>query len=461
MNAIDAVVSRMGGYGNGAALFWQGREIGYAEFLTLVEEWRDRLRAEDVGTGSVCAVVSDYSPQTAALFFALMLEKAIIVPLLRNSVQPLEGFMDLAEADVLVRIAENDTWTVERRTGGQAVNSLLISFWTRKSPGLIVFTSGSTGTPKGILHDAERVMRKFVAPRQAWRTVLFLMMDHFGGFNSLLGTFASGGAAVCIGSRSPDTVCAAIADARATLLPTTPTFLNLLVASGSYQRQDLSSIELITYGTEVMNESTLRMVRGAFPNAAVKQTYGLSELGVLRSKSESDDSLWVRIGGDGFEIKVVDSVLWIRSEANMVGYLNAPNPFDDEGWMCTGDQVEVRGEYMRILGRKSELIFVGGEKVFPAEVEAVLLRDPNVREATVYGAPHPVMGQIVSARVSLHEPEAAPGLTTRLRRLCVSQLARFKVPVRFTVVEDGAQHSERFKKIRRITSDAPDAADSD
>src|SRR5690606_30667815 len=107
-----------------------------------------------------------------------------------------------------------------------------------------------------------------------------------------------------------------------------PTFLNFLIASRVYAAHDLSSVELITYGTELMPEATLKQVSEIFPNATLKQTYGLSELGVLRSESRDSGSLWLKVGGSGFETKVVDGILWIRSEANMVGYLNAPSPFD-------------------------------------------------------------------------------------------------------------------------------------
>jgi acyl-CoA synthetase (AMP-forming)/AMP-acid ligase II len=279
------------------------------------------------------------------------------------------------------------------------------------------------------------------------------MMDHFGGFNTLLSTFAYGGVGICVSERTPEVVSRTIQQSRATLLPTTPTFLNLLLASRSYTQFDLSSVTLITYGTEVMPEATLQRVKTIFPNAQIKQTYGLSELGVLRSKSESDDSVWVKIGGQGFEVKVVDNVLWVRSEANMVGYLNAPNPFDQDGWMCTGDQVEVRGEYMRILGRESEVINVGGQKVFPVEVETVLLQDENISEATVFGAKHPLMGQVVHARVSLQRPEDPEALTERLRRVCLSRLARYKMPVRFLIVTDEVQSGARFKKLRRGLDD--------
>jgi acyl-CoA synthetase (AMP-forming)/AMP-acid ligase II len=274
------------------------------------------------------------------------------------------------------------------------------------------------------------------------------MLDHFGGFNTLLSTFAYGGTAVCLPDRSAESVCHAIELSGATLLPATPTFINLLIASRCYRDFDLSSIRLITYGTEVMPAATLEKVREIFPNAQIKQTYGLSELGVLRSKSESDDSVWVKIGGAGFETRIVDDILWVRSEANMVGYLNAPQPFDGEGWMCTGDQVEVRGEYLRILGRKSEMINVGGQKVFPAEIENVLLEAGNIREATVFGVPHPVMGHVVRAKVSLESPEEPLLLAERLRKHCVERMARYKIPLKYEIVNESELHSSRFKKVR-------------
>jgi acyl-CoA synthetase (AMP-forming)/AMP-acid ligase II len=274
------------------------------------------------------------------------------------------------------------------------------------------------------------------------------MLDHFGGFNTLLSTFAYGGTGMCLPDRSPEAVCRVIEQSHATLLPTTPTFINLLIASYCYKNFDLSSVKLITYGTEVMPATTLAKVKEIFPNARIKQTYGLSELGVLRSKSESDDSVWVKIGGEGFETKILDNILWIRSEANMVGYLNAPSPIDEEGWMCTGDHVEIRGEYMRILGRKSEMINVGGQKVFPAEIENILLGAGNIAEVTVVAVPHPVMGYVVKAKVSLNEPEDRFQLTQRLRTFCMERMAKYKVPVKYEIVDDGDLHNKRFKKAR-------------
>jgi acyl-CoA synthetase (AMP-forming)/AMP-acid ligase II len=132
----------------------------------------------------------------------------------------------------------------------------------------------------------------------------------------------------------------------------------------------------------------------------------------------------------------------------MLGYLNAPSPFDEEGWMNTQDVVEVDGEYIRILGRRSEIINVGGQKVYPAEVESVLLQLPNIKDVAVVGERHPITGQIVTARINLFEPEDLTELKRRVRAFCRERLAPYKIPVKI-VITDQEQHSARFKKMRK------------
>ncbi len=451
MEAINTILTRMHTNAAKPALFWKEREYSYTDFFHLIHQWDIYFDEHHIQVGTVCGVVGDFSPQICALFFALMIKRCIIVPFSPEVKAEMPGFLKIAGVQKLFRFDSNDEWTLEPISGLTLIpleNELLSSFRTTQMPGLIVFTSGSTGKPKGILHSCERIMKKFVLPRQGWRTILFLMMDHFGGFNTFLSAFAYGGTAICVPQRNPGDVCRVIEQSKADLLPTTPTFLNMLVASGSHKTFDLSSLKLISYGTEVMPESTLKKIRAVFPTITFKQTYGLSELGVLRSQSQSDDTAWVKIGGPGFEVKVLDNILWVRSEANMIGYLNAPQPIDPDGWMCTGDHVEVRGDYMRIIGRKSEAINVGGKKVFPIEIESVLLKADNVIEAAVFASQHPLMGQVVHAKVSLAKPENPIELSERLRTFCVTQLARYKVPVKFRVVPLEELRSLRFKKLR-------------
>lgn len=455
LTAFETVMIRIASHDTKEAMFFNGKAYTYNDLLEMIQVWEKRIVDEHkLKAGSVVSVLGEFSPQICALFFALMKQKMVLVPLTYAITPEIDELEEIAQVDVRYTFDEETltVWTL-KEIGHKENNELVAKFLKRKSAGLIVFSSGSTGKKKGILHDCENVMKKFVEPRKPWRTVLFLMMDHFGGFNTFIGAFAHGGTAVAIPSRDPSSICKAIQESKATLLPTTPTFLNFLLTSKVFINYDLSSIELITYGTEVMSETTLAKIKEVFPSSRIKQTYGLSEVGVVKSRSKGDSSLMLKIGGSGFDVKVIDNILWIKSEANMVGYLNAPNPINEDGWMSTGDQVEVEGEYLRIIGRKSDMINVGGQKVFPVEVEDVLLKADNVKEATVYGTKHPLMGNVVHSRVILIEDEDRSIARERLRKHCMIHLAKFKVPVKIIIEKKSGFHNERFKKIRRFENE--------
>ena len=292
------------------------------------------------------------------------------------------------------------------------------------------------------------LLDKFRRPGQPKSTLTFLLFDHIGGMDTLFNTLSNGGTMVTTPSRDPDVVCRAIATHRVHTLPTSPTFLNLLLVSGAWQGHDLSSLQVVAYGTESMPESLLKRVSEAFPHVKLVQTFGMSELGVLRARSREKGSLWIKFSGEGFETKVVDGVLWARTPAAMMGYLNAPDLFDADGWLNTEDAVEVDGEYVRILGRVTDLINVGGRKVYPAEVENVLLEMDNVRDVAVYAEPSPLIGQLVAARINLAVPEPLDVFKRRLRAFCRDRLPSYKVPARIELT-DKEQFGVRLKKMRR------------
>ncbi|MEI7504378.1 MAG: fatty acid--CoA ligase family protein, partial [Paludibacter sp.] len=287
----------------------------------------------------------------------------------------------------------------------------------------------------------------FNSVRKSLRTVNFLLFDHWGGLNTMFHTLSNGGVVLTLKDRQPESICAFIEKHKIELLPASPTFLNLLLISESYKGYDLSSLKLISYGTEPMPMSTLERLKKTFPEIKLLQTYGLIELGVMRSKSKSDDSLWVKVGGEGYETRVVNDLLEIKAESAMLGYLNAASPFTEDGWFMTGDQVEVDGEYIKILGRKSEIINVGGEKVYPQEVESVIQELDNIAEVTVYGEKNPIMGNIVCAKVRLLKDEDAKEFTKRLKIYCKQKMQSFKVPVKVVIATE-EQFGERYKKKR-------------
>jgi len=444
--ASDWLIERMKNWKDDLCLVGQNLEFTYSAVLKAFDYWSQILEDQQVTAGRVVALEGDYSLDVCALLLALIKKKAIIVPLTKTSSKHREEFIETAQVQYIFNFFDADAWKV-KRVDTAVTNPTLRKFIDLSEPGLVLFSSGSTGKNKAALHNFTKLVSKFKTRRRRLRATNFLLFDHIGGINTLFYTLSNGGVVVTPQERSPEKICRLIQKYQVELLPTTPTFLNLLMISGAYKEYDLSSLKLITYGTEVMVESLLKRVHKIFPNAKLLQTYGLSELGILQSKSKDSKSTLVSVGGEGYQTKIVDGTLWIKADSAMIGYLNAPSPFDREGWMDTEDIVECDGDYLRILGRKTEIINVGGEKVYPSEVETVLMQIENVKDATVWGQKNPIMGNIVAANILLENAEALSTLKKRVRKFCKGRLEDYKIPVKIAI-SDEMQYTGRFKKVR-------------
>lgn len=451
---LDWLFERMGETPDQAAVVWREQAITYGTLLAARDAWEHELDRQQIGAGHVVAILGDYSPNAIALLLALIDRGVVIVPLTDATLPQHPVFLELSEATHQVTFAADDTSTFTvLADAGSVTHPLIRDVVDRGVPGLIVFSSGSTGVSKGMVHDLSRTLQKFVTRRQPLVTMAFLLFDHMGGINTLLHTLSNNGTVVATERREPDAVCALVAEHRVELLPVSPTFLGLLMLSGAHRRHDVSSLRLVTYGTEVMPQATLDRASRELPDVEFRQTYGLSETGALRTKSRDNTSTWLKVGGEGVETKIVDGTLWVRSPWAVLGYLNAPNPFDADGWLNTQDRVEVDGDYIRFLGRETDIINVGGNKVYPAEVESVLMELDNIEDAEVFGDVNALLGFVVAARVVLAEPEPTRELTKRIRTHVAARLERFKVPARVEVI-DATSFSVRYKKVRGRPTDS-------
>ena len=146
-----------------------------------------------------------------------------------------------------------------------------------------------------------------------------------------------------------------------------------------------------------MPKNLFLKLKKIFNKVRLKQTYGLSEFGIMRSKDKNEKSLSIKVGGEDYKTKIINNFLFVKSKTNMVGYLNYKQPFKN-GWLNTGDKViKSKNGYLRILGRESDIINIGGEKVFPQEIEEVLKRLKNVTDARVYSKRHDLFGEYIVA----------------------------------------------------------------
>lgn len=349
---------------------------------------------------------------------------------------------------------------------------------------LLMYTSGSTGRPKGVMlshsnawwqarssarvmlhdeHDRGLAMGPLYHANALW-LILYPML-HAGGSVVILPEFDAGSALAAIEAHG------------VTYTSGTPSMYTLLLSDPALAQRDLRTIELLECGSAPVPPELLRLMVEHFGCEPV-ETYGLTEAGanVLAPR-------WgvKKLGSTGLpvpdvELRLVDpqapqrecgvdevGELWTRSPANALGYLHDPattaERFVADGWLRTGDLLR-RDEqgYCYFCGRVDDMINVGGENVYPKEVESILLGHPAVRDAGVVAASHPVKGQAPVAFVVL-EPRL-PATEDELRRHALDNGPAYAHPRRVFFVDalplNATNKLDRAELERRVGELLPD-----
>ena len=346
-----------------------------------------------IQAGDVVALIGDFDPKSILTLLHLIDKNTILVPLTAATRSQHDYFFESALVDVVVE--GESVQRIQHSNKHKSIENLR----EKRRGGLVLFSTGTTGRPKAILHDLTLFMQRFETLRPTFRTLNFLLFDHIGGLNTLLHTLFNKGTVIAPKSRRVEDILETCAKHNVEVLPTTPTFLRMMLMSGLIPDRIPSSLKIITYGTERMDQPTLDVLCELLPNIDFRQTFGMSELGIVRVKSKARDSLFMRVGGEGVETRVVENVLEIRSAMRMLGYLNAKTPFDADGWYNTKDIVEEREGYYKVIGRTSEVINVGGLKFMASEVERVALTFPNISLVKATPKQNPITGQHVELLV--------------------------------------------------------------
>ena len=437
---------RLHSFGELTAMIWKDNSFSYSLLLKHSDDWLIHLNNAGISKGSCVAIVGDFSPGTYSLLLALIRGAYIAVPISKSSYSKSPEKLKIACVKYTIEFDDDDNF-VEKIIENPNQHPLLKNLSSNKEAGLILFTSGTSGNPNAVLHSFSRLLNKSRKPKRGKIVLTFLLLEHIGGIDTLFHLLSIGGTAVMLGDRNVDTVCKTVEKYKVDLIPTTATFLRMLLISKAYEKFDLSTLKMISYGTEPMPPSLLMSLNKVLPKIIFNQNYGLSELAVLQTKSKSNDSTWFSIK-NSIETKIIDGRLWIRNNSAMLGYLNSNNNFDSDGWYDTGDRVIQEGEFIKVLGRESDLINVGGEKVFPAEIESVISEIPDIYDVTVCGKPNVVMGSVVMAYVKASEESNKEYLIKKIRNHCKKRLdASYKVPA-VIKISNKDHHSERFKKMR-------------
>jgi acyl-coenzyme A synthetase/AMP-(fatty) acid ligase len=438
------LLTRFPSYSAKPALAGAWGVVTYADLGALVAKAQQSLTQLKLDRPTSFGLIGDHGPASTAWLIALAEAGHFVAPLSGNAAE-YPGKLALINAQWVIATSDS-AWELLPRVDEPSVHPLFAQLRGQGAAGLVLFSSGTGGTPKAMVQDFSKLLASYESRHESDLVMLALLgFDHIGGLNTLFNSLAAGSLLVIPASRSPADVASAVARHRVAVLPASPTFLNLLLASGV--TSELASLRVITYGTEPMPESLLLRLKAAFPRVRFIQTFGTSETGITRTSSPEAGSTFLRFDDPDLEWKVIDDELWLRSRTQIAGYLNASNErFTADGWFRTGDKVEQGpGGTLRILGRMGEMINVGGEKLMPAEVESVVLAVPGVADCRVRGEPHPLTGQTVAVDVVANVPDQE-ALRSAIRAACRERLARHKIPTRVTFVTSVS--GERLKKVR-------------
>ncbi|KQO64774.1 class I adenylate-forming enzyme family protein [Curtobacterium sp. Leaf261] len=321
---------------------------------------------------------------------------------------------------------------------------------------VVLFTSGSTGTPKGVELPEPQLM--FVARAVADHNA---MTDRDRGFNSLplfhvnaevvgvLSTLVAGATLVLDRRFRRTGFWELLAERRITWLNAVPAVLAVLAKTGPLDLP--AGLRFVRSASAPLPDP----VREALGDTPLVISWGMTEgasqiTATPLGASPRAGSVGVPVGSE-VEVRGDDGAvlppgevgaLWIRGQGIVHRYLfgRASDRFDDGGWLSTGDLGSVSEDgWVSLAGRSDDVINRGGEKVYPSEVEDVLLGDARVLEAVVVGRPDPILGHVPIAYVIAQpgdEDIDADAFTAELADRCVAHLTRFRRPVEIIMVPD-------------------------
>lgn len=434
-----------------------------------------RLASLGVQPGDRVAVHSQNRPEVLELLLACGLLGACLVPLnWRLTAQELEKIVDdcqprltFLDPDLPCQLPGQSIF------GLQSLNapSVPLPEVDPDSSLAIFYTGGTTGVPKGAILTHTSIQWN------AWNTIsgwglspediapIFTPMFHTGGLNVMATPLLClGGTLVLPGSFEPTLALDVIEKEHCTLVFLVPTMYEMLRQVPGFGRSKVAHVRKWISGGAPCPKTLF----DAYWNEGLEliQGYGLTEAGPNTFGVSFEDarkrSGTVGVPLPGVQLRLTDGEgqapapgqageLWVKGGHVMQGYWNRPKETAqvmDGGWLATGD-LAYRDEdgFYYICGRRKEMFISGGENVFPAEIEEVILTHPKVAEVAVVGVPHPKWGEV--GRAYLVMKESADFQESEMVEHCQALLARYKVPKEY-VLMDSLPKSAAGKVLKRM-----------
>lgn len=317
----------------------------------------------------------------------------------------------------------------------------------------IIPTSGTTSTPKLVAHtlaSLTRTTKNNIKKGSQFRWGLVFDIYRFSGIQVFLQAILSGSTLIISESdMSMSGILNNLVNNRCNALSATPSFWRKIMMSKEANKLDLT---VITLGGEIADENILQVLKIKFPDAKIIHIYASTEAGVGFSVQDGHAGFpksFLDNGLDDVSLKISSTnTLMIKGQKQRQKYLGDSKLYTDDGYINTGDIVEIKNERVYFLGRDSGAINVGGNKVQPEEVEQVLLSLEIISEAFVYAKKNPMMGNLVCADVVLKDKSVDIKLIkNELLKICRENLENYKVPAIIKFVDElQTTHSGKLKR---------------
>jgi long-chain acyl-CoA synthetase len=481
------------------AIIFGDRRISYAQLSSLIDRTAEGLLKMGLKRGDVLSLFLPSLPEliigylgtvraglTVNVVNAMLKEqevayilkdcstKAILVDEKRLSiVEAIRSEVEsLSKVIVLGRTSTNDQIAYDSVLGKEDVK-----FEAADTKGSdichLMYTSGTTGWPKGVMathlnvwHNSTQFGKVHYSPMDTIM-VATPIFHCWGLVNGTFGMLSKGGTVITVERFFPDQALDEIERLKPTIFQGVPPMYNLMLKQPDLDERDISSIVFCLSAATKMPENLIRQVEDRFL-WRYAEAWGLTEVSCVGTTSPYTDT---RIGScgrgmDDAEIKVVDGngdtlplgeqgELCIRGICITNGYLNKPEAtkevFDSEGWFHSGDIAYMDNDgYAYIVDRKKDMINVGGEKVFPSEVEDMMLSNPKIKDLVVVGIPDDIKGEAPKAFIQINDGEVSS--EEEIREYCKKMMAPYKVPVQVEFVDE-VPRSASGKALRRLLRD--------
>ncbi|AEG91570.1 class I adenylate-forming enzyme family protein [Ramlibacter tataouinensis] len=324
-----------------------------------------------------------------------------------------------------------------------AADARLLELPAAPDSGIRILSSGTTGQSKAIdLRWRDLVAAVRVSPPAGPRRWLLAYgLAHFAGIQVLLHALVHGEVLIVPACAQVPAMWAAASREGATHISSTPTFWRAAFVSPACA-SPIVTLRHVTLGGEVVTQEVLDRIAALYPGVSISQVYASTELGSVVSVKDCRAGLPLSLfdpqAQGGALLRIVNRELHVRQGSGPATHYRA-----------TGDLVERTAERVLFLGRKSETINVGGMKVYPQQIEALVNPLPGVATAIAEGRPNPMTGQIVRLRVVLHRGHLPEEVEPRIRAAC-SVLGRHARPRQIVYVD--ALETANMKLARRAAA---------